>query len=361
MDIQSVIIVFLPLIYLFIYTLSANKRDKINRIPIWSVVLLLLVLCATMATVPNEQGDRLLYKFAYERYRSFEITPEDAKDYGWGLFNIICGKFIGDNITIFFLIVAFFYVSSYFILAKKYIKKQYIGCFVLLSVGALGFKGYGDNTLRAGFALAILYYSICFDKRILKVVLLIVSVSIHKSMIIPIASYLLAYIIQSKKYTYYIWFLCLAISIVNVDLSGLFERFGFLDERVDSYIGSLETGNSLYAQGFRIDFVIYSIFPMVIEYFYSQKLTFIKEAFYSRVFRTYLVANAIWLLVIRIAFTDRVAYLSWFMIPFIVLYPVLNYPQKFKHPQSIVLYIMYTLIGINVFLSSRSIIPQNVF
>ena len=111
MDIQSVIIVFLPLIYLFIYTLSANKRDKINRIPIWSVVLLLLVLCATMATVPNEQGDRLLYKFGYERYRSFEITPEDAKDYGWGLFNIICGKFIGDNITIFFLIVAFISVQ----------------------------------------------------------------------------------------------------------------------------------------------------------------------------------------------------------------------------------------------------------
>ena len=71
--------------------------------------------------------------------------------------------------------------------------------------------------------------------------------------------------------------------------------------------------------------------------------------------------NDNWLLVIRIAFSDRVAYLSWFMIPFIVLYPVLNYPLRFKHPQTIVLYIMYTLIGVNIFLSSRSIIPQNVF
>ena len=48
----------------------------------------------------------------------------------------------------------------------------------------------------------------------------------------------------------------------------------------------------------------------------------------------YILVNAFWLLVIRIPYTDRFAYLSWFLIPFILIYP-LSLDKVFKNQNSI--------------------------
>ena len=351
---QVLIITYLPLIYLLIYTFSKERRYRIKNVSLLGSLLLLFILSILIATCPYEEGDRLGYATSYISFSNYYLTPEEAKDFGWAILNIICGRFLKISITQFFFIIAVIYVSSFYIFARKYIKHQYIGYFILLSVGALGFKNYGINTLRAGLGLALLYYSMYFDKRLLKLILLFFAVLIHKSMIIPIGAFLLAGIIQSKKYTYYIWFFCLVISIINIDLSGFFEEFGFIDNRIDTYVDSMSSIGGVYNKGFRVDFLIYSTIPMFIEYYYTKRIAFAKEKFYSHVFRAYLIANAVWLLVIRMAYSDRMAYLSWFMIPFITLYPVLTYPNKFKEPQTVVLFVMYTFIGVNVLLSMRS-------
>jgi len=45
------------------------------------------------------------------------------------------------------------------------------------------------------------------------------------------------------------------------------------------------------------------------------------DPFYARLVNTYLLSNAIWLLVIHAEFSNRFAYLSWFMMPWVLLYP----------------------------------------
>jgi hypothetical protein len=53
------------------------------------------------------------------------------------------------------------------------------------------------------------------------------------------------------------------------------------------------------------------------------------DPFYARLVNTYLLANAIWVLLINANFSNRFAYLSWFMMPWILLYPFV--PSKNTH------------------------------
>lgn len=75
--------------------------------------------------------------------------------------------------------------------------------------------------------------------------------------------------------------------------------------------------------GFRIDFIIYSAAPIIVGW-----IAFFKKKIISRKYRfllnLYLLANSIWLLCMYAEFTNRIAYLSWFMLPIVLIYPFLN-------------------------------------
>jgi hypothetical protein len=143
-----------------------------------------------------------------------------------------------------------------------------------------------------------------------------------------------------------------------LDLGPIFENFGFVDERVDKYIGSMDSEeDSNYKKGFRLDFVIYSVVPILISLFYIWKKK-INDRFYNRIVGTYLWANSVWLLAIRMVHTDRLAYLSWFLIPLLTLYPIFNYQHRFKRPQRLALFIIYMFLGVNLLLSLRSVFQE---
>ncbi len=49
----------------------------------------------------------------------------------------------------------------------------------------------------------------------------------------------------------------------------------------------------------------------------------VRDNWYRILYSTYCLANAFWVLVIRAAFTNRFAYLSWFMYGIVVAYPLI--------------------------------------
>lgn len=129
----------------------------------------------------------------------------------------------------------------------------------------------------------------------------------------------------------------------------LFDSFSMVDSRVEYYSGTIGSQFSSYKTGFRWDFLIYSIVPVII-YILLVKKCQIEDEVLSKIFNLYLFTNAVWLLAIRIAFTDRIAYLSWFLIPFITLYPIIKYPEKFKAPNALMLGLMGMFMGLNIVL-----------
>jgi len=72
---------------------------------------------------------------------------------------------------------------------------------------------------------------------------------------------------------------------------------------------------------------VYGILPVIISYTLADKVIR-NDKFYRRLVGAYLLTNAFWLLVMYAAFSNRFAYLSWFMMPWIVIYPFI--PKKYS-------------------------------
>src|SRR5690606_7412581 len=104
-----------------------------------------------------------------------------------------------------------------------------------------------------------------------------------------------------------------------------FESWGFFEERAQGYLVGNEANMEQFSQtGFRWDFLIYSSVAIMAGYYYI----FIKkleDRFYIHLFGIYAIANAFWVLVIEAAFSNRFAYLSWFLMAPVMIYPLCKY------------------------------------
>jgi hypothetical protein len=96
------------------------------------------------------------------------------------------------------------------------------------------------------------------------------------------------------------------------------------DNRMSSYLSQDESSALVrYKVGFRWDFVLYSLIPIAAGWYYIVKQKF-DDHLYKSIYSAYILANSFWLLVIRAPFSDRFAYLSWFLMPLILAYPVIK-------------------------------------
>lgn len=346
------ILLFIPIPYLIAYTFKQSHKCRIPGASQEWTLLLVLVVILCIAFFPEELStDKFRYVRGY--YWALNGSWVEFRDYGWVLYNHYCGIVFGTNIDCFFALTAILYVGSYYIWARNTFPKRYIAYFLVMSIGCLGFSNYGTNVIRAGLALSILIVAANIRiKWYYKLLLIVVSLSFHKSMIIPVVAFLGAKSIKSEKAAGLIWLGCLLVSAMNVGLGPLFETVGFVDERVENYYSSIGEEEGGYNKGFRVDFLFYSMIPIVIAIYYLFYKK-IKDAKYIFVFKMYLYSNAIWLLVIRMAYTDRIAYFSWFLIPFLCLYPAILYQKSFKSPRWIVLTFMSIFMFTNILLSLR--------
>lgn len=232
-------------------------------------------------------------------------------------------QFIGKyaNYTGFFIVTAIIYVGNYMLAAYK-LTPKYSYILVLSIIISFGFYGYGVNTIRAGFAVSFIALALAYSDSLWKMaVFSMIGIGCHYSMIIPSIALLVARYFDKTKLFFYLWFASVVISAIAGNyFENLFSSFT-TDART-TYLQS-EYLKEYYKSGFRIDFILYSCVPILLGYYYIYKLKF-KSVFYKRIYNAYILANIVFVLLIRAAFIDRFAYLSWFMIPFILLYPLLT-------------------------------------
>ena len=141
-------------------------------------------------------------------------------------------------------------------------------------------------------------------------------------------------------------------------LVGIFDSFAqymelfssMEDERFNRYL----SGNDRdYKVGLRLDFITYSLFPIIVGGYYIYKRNY-KDEYYIHIYNTYLFCNACWLIFSKMPSNDRIAYLSWVFIPFILLYPILNNAQSasgfIRNKKILMLGLISITVGVNLFL-----------
>lgn len=247
---------------------------------------------------------------------------------GFQLLAIISG-YISDDAIVYFTVISFGYVFfPYFALKNFQVNETFVGMLFLMST--MSYLNMGTNVLRHGYAAALTILAFSFlvkDKRSQKYGCLccLGAVVTHTSMLLPIALFFLIRrfdVSLNKIITF--WLICIPISFaIGNTLANYMNMFEFIADRFEGYI----TEDTEYKIGFRWDFLIYSAIP-ICSSLYIIKRYQIRDWICLLITKTYIAANAFWILVIRMQYTDRMAYLSWFMYGLLLFYPTTFIPSE---------------------------------
>lgn len=254
------------------------------------------------------------------------VTPDISAsgENVWLYFIVTCSKVM--SVSDFFTIVDLLYFGLTLFACKRLMPKNVLLAF-LFNLAALSFFSYGTNGIRNGLACSavLLMLSYINGKKKEKAIAIIIAcfvLGIHKSTALPIVmSVASVYFIKSFKWAYAFWLLSIVISLTfGNSVAIIFESLGF-DDRMSSYLYSTEFNDQFSHTGFRWDFLTYSVMPIILGYYIIIKKG-IKDRMYFVLLNTYTLSNAFWVMVIRASFSNRFAYLSWFMYPIVLAYPL---------------------------------------
>lgn len=317
-EIVMAIGVITVLYVLFATPLRNKSRNTLTASIITGVILIWRFGCQPIGW--GLGGDREAYSYALLLHPNQSLSEIfSGNDPVFNFISSIIYK--ASDLDTYFIVIATIYVTLYFFFCRRAVDNNQYWLFVTIILSS-GFINYGYNTIRAGLAFAIFLFAITFRRKlVLMCTLLLLAAGIHFSLAIPIMMFLISRYFAHTRIFFALWILSVPVSYLAGDFfNQLFSQFSE-DQRVQYLV----TKKTIYKTGFRIDFIVYSFLPIIVGYYYIFVRKF-KSVWYKSVYNTYILTNIFWILVITSNFSDRFAYLSWFLIPVILVYPILvNY------------------------------------
>jgi len=298
------------------YVLDISSDENLSFINISGYLLLaFLILYIGQRPISGLFGDTVNYAKGYKYYyNGGEI--DGGGDYGFQLFMKFISYFV--NINIFFTICAFVYIYPLYKISKNLFDEYWYYAFLLFVV-SFSFWTYGVNGMRNGLATSLFLWGLCYRNN-LKIMMLLFfcALSFHKTIALPIIAFAVTNYYNDPKIYFKMWLAAIPLSLAAGGIwIGIFAGLGF-DDRLSGYLTSGSGG-----AGFRWDFLFHSAFAVFAGWYFIIKREF-KDPFYFRLLNTYLICNSFWILVIKANFSNRFAYLSWFMMALIIIYPLLK-------------------------------------
>ena len=305
---------------------SHQKAGSTSAIPLF--LCLALTLWMGLRPVSGAFGDTVNYAFQYATMDIRHVSMNWSGEWIWQwLMN--GSKALGLSINTFFTIVAAGYVLSAFWAIYRFMPSDpMLGVVFLLN--SLMFFPFGVNGLRNGLACHLVLLGTSFlldDKWIPGILVSLVAFGIHRSTMLPLAAVFVGlFVIQDIRYVLAFWAASIFISLVaGGPITEIFAGLGF-DDRMTQYTTSSDM-SQFSKVGFRWDFLLYSAFPVAMAWYvclYKKN----QDNWYNVICTVYCLCNAFWIMVIRSAFSNRFAYLSWFLYPIVIAYPLVNLPLR---------------------------------
>lgn len=301
-----------------------NKKKGYGIVLCYAVIFIIIVGLRPISGYYF--GDTINYAVAFEQLQG---TPfEDVEDER--IFHYLtwfCAQTV--DVHVYFLIVEILYIVPVLIACKK-ICPTNPAVMMLFFMTAFSFFSYGTNGIRNGMACSLVILAIAYasDKRfigkIIAAVLAYIAYGCHKSTALPILCIIACMFYKNSKVLTYFWILSIGISLVaGGSVEAFFTSLGF-DDRMSTYSSSNVDESLFSSTGFRWDFLLYSAMPIVLGWYTVFKRGIVSEK-YSYLLNIYILCNAFWVMMIRASYSNRFAYLSWFIYPIVLAYPLLNF------------------------------------
>ncbi|MCF8273421.1 MAG: EpsG family protein [Flavobacteriaceae bacterium] len=312
------------------YTLKLDDSKNIRFLRTVGLVLLVgITLYLGLRPLGRYFGDMGAYHHKFLNYaQGADVTT--TKDVFFHYYMKFLSNFVPSSG--FFLITEILYIIPMYLISKKHFKQYWFYAFFMFVV-SFSFYSYGTNGIRNGVAGSMFLLGLCFpQKKILQAVFFLIGILFHKTVMLPVLAYCLTLIYNDPKTFLKGWLFAIPMSLIMGGIwISLFTSLGFGDDRLAGYLSGDFAGET---PRFRWDFIFHSAFAVFAGWYFVIKRQF-KDDFYNQILNTYLICNGFWILVIRANFSNRFAYLSWFMMGLVIIYPLLK-KQFFKNQQVII-------------------------
>lgn len=312
-------------IYQCMYYRGGNYDILINRSVVSPVPSLLCVIALTFFIGLRPKAGCFIDSNNYIAFYNF--IAGKSFHFNWSaenfLFDNLFAWMAGNKLGwhFFFLVIACIYFIGTWVACRKLFPKDALVAF-LVFLAAFSTFSYGTNGIKAGAAAALFLIAVAYyENKLMAVLFLVLSLGFHHSMTLPIGAFILSYFYKNTKVYFIAWMFCLLMSFLHISY---FQNLlaGMADERGADYL--MTSGKNWGGRsGFRFDFVIYSAMPVLVGYWAIFRKQ-IQSRTYEFILSIYLITNGVWMLCMYANFTNRIAYLSWFLYPFVLIYPYLN-------------------------------------
>ena len=291
-------------------------------------------------------GDMGTYANTFNRIK-YSPGSAGSGDFLFDWYMRICAPVMNDNTW--FLLTAFLYIYPLYLISVRRGGKYAGYCFLMLVV-SFSFWTYGTNGIRNGLATSIFIWALACNNVIIRWCLIFLAAGVHGSMNLLAGAYILTLFVKKPKLYFIGWLLAIPVSLVAGGFfQGLFA--GVMDDGRTSYLTDGNVNNDEFSStGFRWDFLLYSAAPVYNAYYFIIKRNF-NDKFYNQLVSIYLTANAFWILVIKANFSNRFAYLSWFLMAIVIAYPWIKERFHDKQTQKMV-YILLAYFAFTFFMNA---------
>lgn len=227
----------------------------------------------------------------------------------------------------FFLLIAAIYFGCSYLGIKRLFPNHVLPVY-LIFLAAFSTFTYATNGIKAGAAASLFILAMGYrEKLAVCIPLVLLSWGFHHSMIMVVAGFVLTLFVKNPKFYFIGWCFCFLMAAARITtFAHIFSEF--TTERGAEYLmggGMLGDGSSDGTRGgFRIDFILYSAMPVIVGWFAIFKKKLQVSSLYKDLLNLYLCLNGIWMLCMYASFTNRIAYLSWFLYPIVLIYPFLQ-------------------------------------
>ncbi|GBD61280.1 hypothetical protein TEH11_0963 [Tetragenococcus halophilus subsp. halophilus] len=283
--------------------------------------------------ITTDMGRYLSYSDIIQSMSLFEAVTQTRWETGFVTFQWFLSQ-VSISYFFFILISTLLILLIIIVALKKVISFTQLPLFIFGYLSLFSFYSLVNNVLRQGFSAAFLLLMLVFlekNKYIRAIFSLIVALSFHMSALIGailIVLYKIKVPFKVYVYTYIITALTMLFNLNQRIVSLL--SFSFTNT-IDNYLQQYTSEASLtsYGETNRLDFLLFSLFWFFLALFFYKKFLY-SDLFYLLVVKAYAVYGSIFFLFGFISFSDRLAVYSWFLIPLVLFYPLINMQSKYR-------------------------------
>lgn len=339
----------------WVFLSAIGKNNTILNNSYISRITILMFIALIVALIPLRNfvyGDMLVYVNSFQNMHTLTLKQALGNS-SWEplfvLFQWVVSRFT-QNPNIFIISSFLFYII---ILLRSFKKFSSHWQRIFLLFGYLNFAFFYDyifNGMRQGFAMVLILLAISYwldtaknNNLIIFCVGIAAGLFHYSAFPVVLCLFLLKFFKISLKFLLFSWFVAalLFVTGLNTQLKnlGIVSNFGLVETYAD-----IATLQHFGGETNKINFLVFSAFFLFLSLFLARKIhmTDEKAEVYNKIIKLYTLFNIYFLMFGFIAFSNRVAAFSWFLIPVLLWFPILN--RKVHSPKLIFLSTTITLV-----------------